>query len=92
MRLSGNLQTYYDALDELGVIDPLLKTDWSQLDALKLNRYSDFERLIKKMNHLTSVKDIIKKELIGYDAQMIQFFAMEVAKEYAEFHKEKSTH
>jgi hypothetical protein len=92
MRLSGNLQAYYDALDEMGIIDPLLKTDWSELNTLRFLRYSDFEKLIDKMNQLNSAKEKIKKELIAYDAQMIQFFAMEVAKEYAEYHKEKQTH
>lgn len=92
MKLSGNLQTYYDALDELGIIDPLLKTDWTQLDTMRVLRFTDFEKLIDRMNHLNPVKDQIKKELISYDAQMIQFFAMEVAKEYAEYHKDKQTH
>lgn len=92
MRLSGNLQVYYDALEEMGIIDPLLKTDWSQLNTLRVLRYNDFEKLIDKMNQLNSAKDQIKKELISYDAQMIQFFAMEVAKEYAEYHKEKQIH
>lgn len=92
MKLNGNLQTYYDALDELGVIDPLLKTDWSQLNSLRDLRFSDFEKLIDRINQLDSSKDKIKKELICYDSQMIQFFAMEVAKEYAEFHKEKKMH
>ncbi len=92
MRLSGNLQVYYDALEELGIIDPLLKTDWTELNTLKVTRFSDFEKLIRKINQLNSGKDKIKRELISYDSQMIQFFAMEVAKEYAEYHKEKQTH
>ncbi len=92
MKLSGNLQTYYDALDELGVIDPLLKTDWTQLDHMRILRFTDFEKLIDRMNRLKCAKEQIKKELISYDAQMIQFFAMEVAKEYAEYHKDKQTH
>lgn len=92
MKLSGNLQAYYDALDELGIIDPLLQTDWSELDNLRLSRFHDFEKLVDKINQLDSAKDKIKRELISYDAQMIQFFAMEVAKEYAEYHKEKQTH
>lgn len=92
MRLSGNLQVYYDALEELGIIDPLLKTDWTELNTLKVTRFGDFEKLIRKINQLNSGKEKIKRELISYDAQMIQFFAMEVAKEYAEYHKEKQTH
>ncbi len=92
MKLSGDLQTYYDALDEMGIIDPLLKSDWKQLDTLRYLRFTDFEKLIFKMNQLSSTKDQIKKELISYDAQMIQFFAMEVAKEYADYHKDKQTH
>jgi hypothetical protein len=92
MKLSGNLQVYYDALDELGIIDPLLKTDWRQLDTMRVLRFTDFEKLIDRMNRLDSTKDRIKKELISYDAQMIQFFAMEVAKEYADYHKDKQTH
>ncbi len=92
MRLSGNLQVYYDALEELGIIDPLLKSDWAELNTLRLIRFTDFEKLVDKMNHLECGKDKIKRELISYDAQMIQFFAMEVAKEYAEYHKEKRTH
>jgi hypothetical protein len=56
MRLSGNLQAYYDALDEMGIIDPLLKTDWSELNTLRFLRYSDFEKLIDKMNQINSAK------------------------------------
>lgn len=92
MRLSGNLQLYYDALEELGIIDPLLKIDWAELNSLKMTRFHDFEKLVDKMNRLDSGKEVIKKELICYDSQMIQFFAMEVAKEYAEYHKQKQTH
>lgn len=92
MKLSGNLQDYYDVLDEMGVLDHLMKSDWSHLKALKGSRYSDFKKFINAINRVGTKREEIKKQLVSYDAQMIQFFAMEVAQEYAEFQKNKMQH
>ena len=92
MKLSGNLQDYYDVLDEMGVLDHLMKSDWSHLDAIKGSRSSEFNKFINIINRVGTKKEEIKKQLVSYDSQIIQFFAMEVAKEYADFQNNKLAH
>lgn len=93
MKICGDLKVYYDVLDEMGAIEPLLKNaDWNQLQELKEAREDDFEELLAKINNLSNEKQQIKRTLGCYDSQMILFFAMEVAKEFADFQNNKQYH
>ncbi|MCO5113154.1 MAG: hypothetical protein M9899_03160 [Bdellovibrionaceae bacterium] len=93
MKICGDLKVYYDVLDEMGAIEPLLKNaDWNQLQELKEAREEDFEELLTKINQLSNEKQQIKRALGCYDSQMILFFAMEVAKEFADFQNNKQYH
>lgn len=93
MKICGDLKIYYDVLDELGAIEPLLKNDnWDQLLEQKNARSNDFEELLCKLNKQENEKQQIKNILGCYDSQMILFFAMEVAKEFADFQNNKQYH
>lgn len=93
MKICGDLKVYYDVLDEMGAIEPLLKNeDWHQLQEEKNAREDDFEELLTRINRLDSEKHKIKNILGCYDSQMILFFAMEVAKEFADFQNNKQCH
>ncbi len=92
MYLQGNLQLMFDALYEMGVIEPVLKMDWQ--DALKemnKNPYPLFE-VMKVVNSNQSNSDDLVTKLEGFDEDILSFLAMEVAREFADFHSREEVH
>lgn len=92
MLLQGNLQTVFDALYHLGVIDPVLKMDWSQAmndmqaDPRQLNR------VVAIANHYQTDPDTLLCKLQSFDQKTLSFLAMEVARELASFHTRAQLH
>jgi hypothetical protein len=92
MYLQGNLQAVFDALYHMGVIDPVLEMDWSKaLD--EMGEYADeFFQVLSIAN--TCQDDV--QELMGslkkFDQQTLSYLAMEVAREYADYHSRETLH
>jgi hypothetical protein len=92
MYLQGNLQAVFDALYHMGVIDPVLEMDWSK--ALEeMGEYADeFFQVLSIAN--TCQDDV--QELMGnlkkFDQQTLSYLAMEVAREYADYHSRETLH
>lgn len=92
MYLQGNLQAVFDALYHMGVIDPVLDMDWGQaLD--EMSDYADeFFQVLTIANEyqddVTSLMDHLKK----FDQQTLSYLAMEVAREYADYHSRETLH
>jgi hypothetical protein len=92
MYLQGNLQAVFDALYHMGVIDPVLEMDWGKaLD--EMGDYADsFFEVLSIAN--TCQDDV--QELMGnlkkYDQQTLSYLAMEVAREYADYHSRETLH
>lgn len=92
MYLQGNLQIVFDALYEMGVIEPVLKMDWqSALTEIHSNP-NDLFKVIKIVNtHQSDVADLAEK-LENFDEKTLSYLAMEVAREYADFHSRNQVH
>lgn len=92
MYLQGNLQAVFDALYHMGIIDPVLEMDWGQaLD--EMSEYADeFFQILNVANEfqddMTSLMDHLKK----FDQQTLSYLAMEVAREYADYHSRETLH
>lgn len=90
--IQGDLQIVFDALYELGVIDPVLKTDWSQhMDAIEANSFA-IRRAVDIVNRCGTDRKKLFAELKRLDAKTLELLAVEVAREYAGFHSRAVVH
>ncbi|MBY0316172.1 MAG: cytochrome [Bdellovibrionales bacterium] len=92
MFLQGDLQKVFDALYHMGVIDPVLKMDWSE----------SFEKIESESWRLTPVVQVVNRcggdyeelmsELKSFDHEALSYLAMLVAKELMYFHTNTIVH
>lgn len=90
MYLQGNLQAVFDALYHMGVIDPVLEMDWGKaLD--EMNDYQDsFFQVLNVANEYQDDMQTLMVNLKKFDQQTLSYLAMEVAREYAEYHSREN--
>ena len=92
MFLQGNLQVVFDALYNMGVIDPVLEMDWNEaLDKMPMF-CNDIERAVQVANKNQSNMQMLIFELEKFDANTLSYLAMEVARELADFHSREELH
>ncbi len=92
MFIQGNIQVVFDALYEMGVINPALKADWAKADKnLKKSpqRLSDLIQVVNRNGD--NVKTLIES-LNLFQKEDLLYLAMEVARELVEFEDRKSIH
>ncbi len=90
--IQGDLQLVFDALFELGVIDPVLKMDWSQhIDSIEKDSFA-VRRAVDIVNRCGSDRAKLFEELGRLDAKTLEILAIEVAREYASFHSRAVVH
>lgn len=86
MYLQGNLQKVFDALFHLGVIDPVLEMDWSKaLDEMETH-WTEISEVMKVANQYQDDPEQLKIELAKFNQTTLGYLAMEVAREFADFH------
>ena len=92
MYLQGNLQAVFDALYHMGVIDPVLEMDWNKaLD--QMSDYADnFFEVLSIANTCQDDMTELMSNLKKYDQQTLSYLAMEVAREYADYHSRETLH
>lgn len=91
MLLQGSLQAVFDALYEMGVIDPVLKMDWSEAKATQsMQMQMQVRRAMAVANICQHDTQQLITELGMFDDETLQGLAMEVAREYADFHARTS--
>jgi hypothetical protein len=92
MYLQGNLQAVFDALYHMGVIDPVLKMDWNQV-INQMDHHADrfIEVLAVANAHQEDVHELMD-HLGQFDERTLTYLAMEVAREYADYHSRESLH
>ncbi len=92
MYLQGNLQAVFDALYHMGVIDPVLKMDWNQaLD--QMPSYADeFFQVLSVANTCQDDMEELVCNLKKFGQQSLSYLAMEVAREYADYHSRETLH
>lgn len=92
MYLQGNLQAIFDALYHMGIIDPVLEMDWNKaLD--EMSDYADeFFQILNVANSCQNDSDTLMQNLKKFDQQTLSYLAMEVAREYADYHSRQTLH
>ncbi len=86
MHLQGDLQTVFDALYDLGVIEPILQKDWKPTLLEIENGSIKLERAVGVVNRFATDRKILVIELQKLDRRCLEVLAVEVAREFAEFH------
>lgn len=90
MYLQGNLQAVFDALYHMGVIDPVLEMDWNKaLDEMS-DYADDFFQVMAIANTCQDDMEALMGSLKKFDQQTLSYLAMEVAREYADYHSRQS--
>lgn len=90
--IQGDLQAVFDALYSLGAIDPLLKEDWKLITSEMEQSPGAFQRALKEINGCRGDRKEMIKKLAGFDRKVMQYIAVEVARELAEFTDRKILH
>lgn len=92
MYLQGNLQAIFDALYHMGIIDPVLEMDWgAALD--EMGEYADeFFQVLSIANNHQDDMETLMTSLKKFDQQTLSYLAMEVAREYADYHSRETLH
>lgn len=92
MYLQGNLQAIFDALYHMGVIDPVLEMDWGKaLDDMP-DHADDFFQVLNVANSFQDDVQELVANLKKFDQQTLSYLAMEVAREYADYHSRETLH
>lgn len=92
MYLQGNLQSVFDALYEMGLIEPVLDMDWSEAITDLKDNPEALSEIMKVINRHQSNPVALKSELEKFDDRTLSYLAMEVAREYADFHARSEVH
>jgi hypothetical protein len=92
MYLQGNLQAVFDALYHMGVIDPVLEMDWAKAMDQLSDHADEFFQVLVVANENQDDPDRLMKHLKKFDQKTLSYLAMEVAREYADFHSRQEIH
>jgi hypothetical protein len=92
MHLQGSLQTVFDALYELGVIEPILKMDWAAHIKEVLDGSVELDHAVRVANRCCGNRKTLVAELGRLEKKTLEILAMEVAREYAGFHARAELH
>ncbi len=92
MYLQGDLQKVFDALYEMGVIDPVLKMDWNQAQGDLQSNWAAFAEVMACANRHQENTKYLASCLAKFDIQTLNFLAMEVAREFADYHTREELH
>jgi hypothetical protein len=92
MYLQGNLQAIFDALYHMGVIDPVLEMDWGKaLDQMEAH-VDEFFQVLNIANNYQDDMEQLMSNLKKFDQKTLSYLAMEVAREYADYHSRETLH
>jgi hypothetical protein len=92
MFIQGNLQVVFDALYQMGLIEPVLEMDWKvAMDDVRKDPRGLMAVVDVVNQHQGSVDDLAS-ELSHFDEKDLSYLAIEVAREYADFHSREQVH
>ncbi len=92
MYLQGNLQAVFDALYHMGIIDPVLEMDWGKALDQMPEYADDFFQVLSIANSYQDDMEMLMLSLKKFDQQTLSYLAMEVAREYADYHSRETLH
>ena len=90
--LQGDLQAVFDTLYEMGVIEPVLEMDWKPVLKELEGKSPKLTRAINAVNGCGRDRGQLRMELAALDRPTLEILAMEVAREYADFHLRTELH
>jgi hypothetical protein len=92
MFIQGNLQRIFDALYQLGLIEPVLEMDWKvAMDDIRSNPDS-LTQVVNVVNEHNGSADELACVLKAFGEKELSYLAMEVAREFADFHSREHIH
>ena len=89
MFIQGDLQTVFDALYNLGIIDPVLKADWSATEDQIKKHPKKLKDIINVTNACRGDIQALTYQLNQFDQESLHFLALEVAREFVDFETRK---
>ena len=90
--LQGDLQAVFDALYDLGVIEPVLAMDWRSRLVEMENGSPQLESAIDAANQCGHDRSQLTQKLNTLDKNALEMLAMEVAREFADYHTREDLH
>lgn len=85
MYLQGDLQTMFDALFNLGVIDPVLDMDWNEALIGMAEDFDEYLKLVATVNSCPNDVGLLVERLKQFDEKTLGYLAMEVANEFSNY-------
>lgn len=92
MFIQGDLQAVFDALYTVGAIDPVLNSDWKKIASEMAGNPHLYSKAVMTVNQCQGNRNKLVEQLMLLDRQAVNFIAVEVAREFAEFTDRKDLH
>ena len=92
MFIQGNLQVVFDALYSVGAIDPVLGMDWEVINSEMHKSPKLVNSLCERINACDGNKDQLIETFKTLEPKLLNFVALEVAREFCEFQDRKALH
>ena len=92
MFIQGDLQAVFDALYSVGAIDPVLKMDWSSITNEAAKNQRQLQEAIRDINNCRGQRENLILKMNGLEPKILNFIAVEVAREFAEFTSRSELH
>ncbi len=92
MFIQGNLQAVFDALYSMGAIDPILKLDWQEIHLNMKKNPQRLNQALRAINLCCGDISGLVETMRTLDSETVNFVALEVARELAEFTDRKILH
>lgn len=92
MFIQGDLQAVFDALYTVGAIDPVLGMDWEKINSEMTSSPHLVNNACASINACAGDKNLLVQTLRTFEPKLLNFVALEVAREFCEFQDRKELH
>ena len=92
MFIQGNLQAVFDALYNVGAIDPVLGMDWDKINTEMSTSPQLVNSACASINACAGDPKLLVEALRRLEPKLLNFVALEVAREFCEFQDRKELH
>lgn len=92
MFIQGDLQAVFDALYSVGAIDPVLAMDWDKINSEMSHAPHLVNDACATINACAGNRDMLIQTLKSLEPKLLNFVALEVAREFCEFQERKELH
>ncbi len=92
MFIQGNLQAVFDALYSVGAIDPVLGMDWEKINSEMSRSPQLVYRACASVNACAGNPELLVEALRNLEPNLLNYVALEVAREFCEFQDRKELH